>query len=138
MRSRVILSGLLAVIAPASVALFVVLTPTIEAQSTVVPTVDSRQLFHSDRLTSASSVELQGVEAFSRARLEEDRLAVGHFLPAYEFWQHIFTIPDGHIAFGSAQDGRLIVTVPTRGNWTQKAVWADESLRGTLDGKRLP
>jgi LysM repeat protein len=138
MRSQVVLSGLLATIATASVALFVVFTPTIEAQSTVIPTVESRQLFHSDRLTSASSVELQRVQEFSMARLDEDLLAVEHFLPAYQFWQHIFTIPDGHIAFGSAKDGRLIVTVPTRGNWAQKAVWADESLSGTLDGKRLP
>ena len=138
MRSQVVLSGLLATIATASVALFVVFTPTIEAQSTVIPTVESRQLFHLDRLTSASSVELQRVQEFSMARLDEDLLAVEHFLPAYQFWQHIFTIPDGHIAFGSAKDGRLIVTVPTRGNWAQKAVWADESLSGTLDGKRLP
>jgi len=39
---------------------------------------------------------------YSRARLAEDIKAVETYRPEYQFWQYIFTIPDGRIAFGSA------------------------------------
>ena len=47
------------------------------------------------------------------------------FRPAYRFWQHIFTIPDGRIAFGSEEDGRLLATFPSKGDWARDAVWID-------------
>ena len=78
------------------------------------------------------------VRLLSDARLQADVAAVEAFRPAYPFWQHIFTIPDGRIVFGSAQDGRLLATFPARGNWTRDGVWADPSLAGVLAGKRLP
>ena len=58
------------------------------------------------------------------ARLQADLAVVKEFRPAYPFWQHIFTISDGRIAFGSAQDGRLVVTFPAKGgNWLKDGQW---------------
>ena len=74
---------------------------------------------------------------FIRARYYADQVAVQAFRPAYRFWQHIFTIPDGRIIFGSAETGRLLASFPTRGNWARDAVWEDSTLATTLDGLRL-
>ena len=74
----------------------------------------------------------------ARARLDADVEALQAFRPSYPFWRHIFTVPDGHIAFGSGEDGRLLATFPTRGNWRRDGVWEDPALAGTLDGRRLP
>jgi hypothetical protein len=59
------------------------------------------------------------------------------FRPGYEFWRHVFTLPDGSIAFGSAVDGRLLATFPVRGEWTRQAVWVDPTLAGVLDDQHL-
>ena len=75
---------------------------------------------------------------YSRARLELDLTAVQRFRPAYPFWQHIFTIPDGRIAFGSAQDGRLLAIFPTAGDWVRDGVWEEQTLNGFLNGQTLP
>jgi hypothetical protein len=74
----------------------------------------------------------------AQERLDADLDAVEAFRPAYSFWQHIFTIPDGRIAFGSAVDGRLLATFPERGDWVRQASWQDPSLASTLAGRRLP
>jgi hypothetical protein len=72
------------------------------------------------------------------ARRQADLAAVQTFRPAYAFWRHIFTIPDGRIIFGSAKDGRLLATFPARGDWTREGVWEDSALAATLAGRRLP
>lgn len=72
------------------------------------------------------------------ARLEADLEVVKAYRPAYPFWQHIFTIPDGRIAFGSARDGRLLATFPAKGDWTREAVWVDPSLAGSFPNRPLP
>jgi len=76
------------------------------------------------------------------ARLQADLDVVKAFRPAYPFWQYIFTIPDGRVAFGSEQDGRLVVTFPSRGDWTREAIWADPlqaaSLGASLAGVTWP
>ena len=74
----------------------------------------------------------------TRLRLEADLAAVRAARPSFPFWRHIFTIPDGSIVFGSAEDGRLLATFPTRGNWARDGVWEDPALVGTLDDRRLP
>jgi hypothetical protein len=74
----------------------------------------------------------------ARARLGADREALQAFRPSYPFWRHIFTVPDGRIAFGSDEDGRLLATFPTRGDWRRDGVWEDPALAGTLVGRRLP
>jgi hypothetical protein len=71
-------------------------------------------------------------------RWHEDLAAVERHRPGYAFWQHVFTIPDGSIAYGSALDGHLLATFPTRGDWAQEGRWFDEALAGTLQGVTLP
>ena len=77
------------------------------------------------------------MQAHIQARYQADLVAVQRFRPAYPFWQHIFNIPDGRIIFGSAEDGRLLATFPTRGNWARDGVWEEPALAGTLSGLRL-
>ena len=72
------------------------------------------------------------------ARLQADLEVVKMFRPAYPFWQYIFIIPDGRIAFGSGEDGRLLVTFPSAGDWARDAVWADRRLASSLDGATWP
>ncbi len=71
------------------------------------------------------------------ARRRADFAAMQAFRPGYAFWQHVFTIPDGSIAFGSAVDGRLLATFPAKGVWARQAVWSDPAIARTLDGQRL-
>jgi hypothetical protein len=71
------------------------------------------------------------------ARRRADFAAMQAFRPGYAFWQHVFTTPDGSIAFGSAVDGRLLATFPSRGVWTRQAVWSDPAIARVLDGQRL-
>jgi len=71
------------------------------------------------------------------ARVRADVDAMQTFRPGYRFWRHVFTIPDGSIAFGSAADGRLLATFPARGDWTRRAVWFDPTLAHTLEGRSL-
>ena len=86
---------------------------------------------------TASTAE-QAAKERTRARFQEDLVAVGVFRPAFPFWQHIFTIPDGRIIFGSAEDGRLVATFPPSGNWAHSAVWENSQLVTVLDGRTLP
>ena len=69
--------------------------------------------------------------------LDRDFEAMRMYRPGYSFWQHVFAIPDGSVAFGSAEDGRLLVVFPTRGDWTRGGLWVDESLSSTLVGAQL-
>ena len=71
------------------------------------------------------------------ARVRADVEALQTFRPGYRFWRHVFTIPDGSIAFGSAADGRLLATFPAKGDWTRRATWLDPALAHTLDGRSL-
>jgi hypothetical protein len=71
-------------------------------------------------------------------RLQDDLAAMEAYRPGYPFWQHIFTIDDGSIAFGSAVDGRLLAVFPAKGDWQSEAIWSDPSLESLLDGVELP
>ena len=71
------------------------------------------------------------------ARRRDDFAAMQAFRPSYPFWQHVFTLPDRSIAFGSTLDGRLLATFPVKGEWTREAVWADPALAHILEGQRL-
>ena len=77
-------------------------------------------------------------QAQGRLRLEGDIAALQAYRPAYPFWRHIFTIPDGRIVFGSAADGTLLVTFPARGDWETEGEWEDRALRRLLEGRTLP
>jgi hypothetical protein len=72
------------------------------------------------------------------SRWRADIVAMQTFRPGYAFWQHVFTIPDGSIAFGSASEGRLFATFPVKGDWARQGVWIDKSLARVLDGYTLP
>jgi hypothetical protein len=74
----------------------------------------------------------------ARDRFEADREAMGSNRPSYPFWQHLFVVPDGSIAFGIEQTGQLLVTFPTKGNWVRDAVWYDPSLAAVLTDAKLP
>jgi hypothetical protein len=74
----------------------------------------------------------------AEVRLQADLEVVRVFRPSYPFWQHIFTIPDGRIAFGSAKDGRLVATFPSKGDWTGDAVWLQPDLGTTLADVKWP
>ena len=71
-------------------------------------------------------------------RLQSDLVAMQRFSPSYPFWYHVFTKPDGSVAFGSATNGRLLVTFPVRGNWSRNGAWEDPSLSRALDSAMLP
>ncbi|HSC27800.1 MAG TPA: hypothetical protein VLD67_11030 [Vicinamibacterales bacterium] len=78
-----------------------------------------------------------GADALVDRRLRADVAAMQAFRPGYAFWRHVFTIPDGSIAYGSAEDGRLLATFPARGDWTRRAEWSDPTIAGILEGQRL-
>lgn len=77
-------------------------------------------------------------QPFLAARYKADVAAISAFRPAHPFWQHVFTIPDGRIVFGSMLDGRLLATFPERGNWAREGVWYDPAFADVLDAVRLP
>lgn len=71
------------------------------------------------------------------ARIAEDLGSMSSFRPGFTFWRHVFTIPDGSIAFGSAVDGRLLAVFPSTGNWDGRVQWEDPTLASFLSGTRL-
>jgi hypothetical protein len=75
---------------------------------------------------------------YTKARWEHDLAAMQAFRPGYSFWQHIFTISDGAIAYGSAVDGRLLAVFPTKGDWAREGTWTDPSMATLLAGRQLP
>jgi hypothetical protein len=86
---------------------------------------------------AARAPQSKTIESPVEVRRRADFVAMQSFRPGFGFWRHIFTLPDGSIAFGSAVDGRLLATFPAKGDWTRQAVWADPSLAHTLDGQEL-
>jgi hypothetical protein len=71
-------------------------------------------------------------------RLEADIRALETFRPGYQFWQKIFTIPDGSIAFGRTSDGKLLAVFPTKGDWTDPAAFTDSALTAVVNDQPLP
>jgi hypothetical protein len=70
-------------------------------------------------------------------RRRDDFAAMQAYRPGYPFWQHVFTLPDHSIAFGSALDGRMLAIFPAKGEWTRHARWSDPALAHVLDGQHL-
>jgi hypothetical protein len=100
------------------------------------PKISTRR--RSAQVATASATQAsKGAVDIVAARRRDDFAAMQAFRPGYPFWQHVFTLPDHSIAFGSTVDGRLLATFPTKGNWTRDAVWADPALAHLLDGQRL-
>ena len=83
---------------------------------------------------AAASISASDVAA---ARRRDDFAAMHAYRPGYPFWQHVFTLPDRSIAYGSAADGRLIALFPAKGEWTRHVTWSDPALAHVLDGQHL-
>src|SRR5690606_9315529 len=66
-------------------------------------------------------------QATARERLDRDLDSMRTYRPGYGFWAHVFTVPNGRIAYGSASEGRLLATFPVRGDWIQAAHWEEDS-----------
>jgi len=90
------------------------------------------------RLRAAGAPAPVAAETVVLDRLQADIAIVKTYRPAYAFWQYIFMVADGRIAYGSATDGRLLATFPTTGDWIRGARWEDPSLAALVAGKRLP
>ncbi len=89
-----------------------------------------------DVTTRVDSTPLTAADV-AAARRRDDFAAMQEYRPGYPFWQHVFTLPDQSVAFGSATDGRLLALFPTKGEWTRHATWKDPSLAHVLDGQQL-
>jgi hypothetical protein len=72
------------------------------------------------------------------ARHADDVIAMKTYRPGYEFWQTVFSTPDGSIAFGSALDGHTFALLPTHLDWTRYGKWNDAALRSMLEDQQLP
>jgi hypothetical protein len=112
-----------------ALSILVTASSAIDAQTTAGEPTDA---------TSSMLAAARAASEYARARLDLDLAAIQTHRPSYPFWQHIFTIPDGRIAYGSAQDGRLLAVFPTAGDWTRDAVWEEQALAGFLNGQTLP
>jgi hypothetical protein len=71
------------------------------------------------------------------ARRQADFEAMQKYRPGYPFWRHVFTLPDGSIAYGSAINGHLLAVFPANGDWIRHARWTDSRLAHILDGQVL-
>src|SRR5688572_18109342 len=85
-------------------ALVLALSIPVTASSAIDAQTTAGELTNS---TPSMPAAARAASEYARARLDLDLAAIQTYRPSYPFWQHIFTIPDGRIAYGSAQDGRL-------------------------------
>ena len=76
-------------------------------------------------------------QAVARRWYDRDLEAMRTYRPGYPFWRHVFTVPNGRMAFGSAADGRLLATFPLHGDWVRQAQWEESSLADLLAGQPL-
>jgi hypothetical protein len=111
--------------------------PVSASKVVISRTVDSRVVAPAaPRAHEASASRLTAADV-AAARRSDDFTAMQTFRPGYPFWQHVFTLPDRSIAFGSASDGRLLALFPAKGEWTRHATWSDPELAQVLEGQRL-
>jgi hypothetical protein len=114
------------------------LTAQMDGQASASPEAGDTPASVSDPAVDPSVFPEQSARQVASARLDRDLVSMQRFSPSYPFWYHVFTVPDGSVAFGSATNGRLLVTFPVRGNWTRNGAWEDPSLSRALDSARLP
>jgi hypothetical protein len=135
-QTRLILAALLAFVPGSAVEPQWLALTRLAAQSGPVAPSGADQAPAVGRSTGAAATE--AAQSYVEARRLADLDVVRVFRPAYPFWQHIFTIPDGRIIFGSARDGRLVATFPAKGDWLSDGIWEDPTLAATLAGQQLP
>jgi hypothetical protein len=100
--------------------------------------LDSTRTSERAEATSPGPLATDFALSHAHVRMMSDLAAIQGSRPGYSFWQHIFTIPDGRIAYGSAQDGRLLAVFPATGDWRDSAVWKESRLSTLLRGQTLP
>ena len=113
---------------------------TLAAASLTIPLAASSVMLRRSGPSVARPMETatpQDARHIADARLRADVAAMQALRPAYPFWRHVFIIPDGSIAFGSAADGRLLATFPVKGDWSKQGVWSDPAIATILDGQSL-
>jgi hypothetical protein len=110
---------------------------TVAALALAIPLAASSVIIRRSHAKVAAVQAPEAAEDPVKARLRDDVVAMQTFRPGYPFWRHVFTIPDGSIAFGSAVDGRLFATFPAKGDWTRRADWRDPAMSRILDGQPL-
>jgi hypothetical protein len=81
---------------------------------------------------ASAAAALARVEDVVRSRMVHDLVAIERFRPGYTFWRHVFTVPDGSVAYGSRADGRLLAVFPTTADWTVTGRFEEASLNGVL------
>lgn len=81
------------------------------------------------RRAALFAVAVLAVRTHIQDRLDRDRAALLRHRPSYPFWAHVFDIPDGSVAFGSARDGRLLAVFPNGGDWTRDGRWRSPGWR---------
>jgi hypothetical protein len=89
------------------------------------------------RIVELPKRDVRNAAEIVAVRRQDDLAAMETFRPGFAFWRHVFVLPDHSIAYGSAIDGRLLATFPTKGNWARDAVWAEPALTGILDHQTL-
>ncbi len=109
------------------------------AVAITIPAAASKVISSPVAIVSASGPAVISLTAADVAaeRRRDDFAAMQAYRPGYPFWQHVFTLPDHSVAFGSAKDGRLLALFPVKGEWTRHARWTDPSLARVLDGQHL-
>jgi hypothetical protein len=105
-------------------------TATISTRTAAAPT--------DARVDRAGETSAELVALIAESRFEADLAAMQEFRPGYAFWQHVFRIPDGSVAFGSATDGRLLAVFPARGDWSRAGTWDDPRLASVVRSTKLP
>jgi hypothetical protein len=88
-------------------------------------------------LASAGALSDGDASLYGRARLQGDLAALQAHRPGFQFWRYVFTVPDGSIVFGSNVDGRLLATLPVKGDWQREGTWEDPALASILEGRVL-
>ncbi len=78
------------------------------------------------------------VQAYARERLALDHDVMVLHRPSYAFWEQVFLIPDGSIAFGSARDGHLLARFPVKGDWRNEGSVTDPAAAAALARAFLP
>ena len=108
-------------------------------QATSSAQVRTPMAAQAERPTSrVATTSLEQVQFRSEQRFQDDLQAMQMFRPGYAFWQHVFRIPDGSIAYGSATDGRLLAVFPARGDWSREGILEDPRLKPALARQSLP
>ena len=110
----------------------------VSAQQPVVQASTEAEAGPAAATAEGSLTDEERARSHISTRLDADFEVLKTFRPGFSFWQHIFTIPDGRIAFGSREDGRLLATFPSTGDWTRSGRWEESTLESLLDGQALP